>query len=59
MIVKKFWKTVKPLIISDKCNVSIKINLVENDNTISDDYEIAETFKIIFENAVKNLISTC
>ena len=48
---KKFWKTVKPLI-SDKCNV--KINLVENDNTVSDDSEIAETFKIFFENAVKN-----
>ena len=54
MIVKKFWKTVKPLI-SDKCNVSNKINLVENDNIVSDDYEIAETFKTFFENAVKNL----
>ena len=50
---KKFWKTVKPLI-SDKCNVSNKINLEENDNIVSDD-EIAETFKIFFENAVKNL----
>ena len=28
---EKFWKTVKPLI-SGKCNVSNKINLVENDN---------------------------
>ena len=51
---KKFWKTVQPLI-SDKCNVSNKINLVENDNIISDDYEIAEASKIFFENAVKNL----
>ena len=51
---KKFWKTVKPLI-SDKFNVSNKINLVENDNIVSDDYEITETFKIFFENAVKNL----
>ena len=51
---KKFWKTVKPLI-SDKCNVSNKINLVENDNIVSDDYEIAETSKIFFDNAVKNL----
>ena len=50
---KKFWKTVKPLI-SDKCNVSNKINLVENDNMVSDDYEITETVKIFFENAVKN-----
>ena len=50
---KKFWKTVKPLI-SDKCNVSNKINLVENDNIVSHDYEIAETFKIFFDNAVKN-----
>ena len=48
---KKFWKTVKPLI-SDKCNG--KINLVENDNVASDDSEIAEIFKIFFENAVKN-----
>ena len=39
---KKFWETVKPLI-SDTCNVSNKINLVENDNKVSDDYEIAET----------------
>ena len=51
---KKFWKTVNPLI-SDKCNVSNKINLVENDNIVSDDYEIPDTFKIFFENAVKNL----
>ena len=51
---KKFWKTVKPLI-SDKCNASNKINIVENDNIVSDDYEIAQTFKIFFENAVKNL----
>ena len=36
-------------------NVSNKINLVENDNIVSDDYEIAETFKMFFENAVKNL----
>ena len=50
---KKFWKTVKPLT-SDKCNVSNKINLLENDNIVSDDYEIAEAFKIFFENAVKN-----
>ena len=51
---KKFWKTLKPLI-SEKCNVSNKINHVKNDNIVSDDYEIAETFKIFFENAVKNL----
>ena len=44
---------IKPLI-SDKYNVSNKINLVENDNIVSDNYEIAETFKILFENAVKN-----
>ena len=50
---KKFWKTVKPLI-NDKCNISSKINLVENDNIVSDGNEIAETFKIFFENAVKN-----
>ena len=31
---KKFWKTVKPLI-SDKCNVSNKINLVENDEAVN------------------------
>ena len=33
---------------------SNKINLMENGNIVSDDYEIAETFKIFFENAVKN-----
>ena len=27
---------------------------MENDNIASNDYEIAETFKIFFENAVKN-----
>ena len=50
---KKLWKTVKPLI-SDKCQVWNKINLMENDLKVPDDYEIAETFKIFFENAVKN-----
>ena len=50
---KKFGETVKPLI-SDKCNVSNKINLAENNNIVSDDYEITDTFKMFFENAVKN-----
>ena len=49
---KKFWKTGKPLI-SDECNVSNKIN-VKNDNIVSDNYEIAEIFKIFFENTVKD-----
>ena len=49
---KKFWKTVKPLI-SDKCNVSNKISFVENDNIVSGDYEIAQTFKIFLRTQLR------
>ena len=52
---RKFWKTLKPLL-SDKgiCGSS-KINLVVDEENLSDDREIAETFNNYFNNAVKLL----
>ena len=38
---KKFWKTVKPLF-SEKVNTNENITLVENNNIISSEIEIAE-----------------
>ena len=48
---KKFWKTVKPLF-SEKHNISRKITLIDDDNIISDDNRVAETFNDFFSNAV-------
>ena len=49
-----FWKTVKPFL-SDKGTHSSKINLVNNDEVISDDAVLAETFSKFYEGAVKSL----
>ena len=51
---KKFWKTVRPLF-SDKHSTAKKITLLVNDNIISSDKEVAETFNTFFSKAVENL----
>ena len=56
---KKFWKTLKPLL-SDKAKCgSSKINLVEKDEILSTDKEIAEAFNNYYSNAVKSLNLQC
>ena len=42
---RKFWKTLKPAL-SDKCRSNNKIILVEEDEMISDDIEVAEICKL-------------
>ena len=44
----------KPFL-SEKCTYAPKISLVHNDNVISDDQELADTFNNFFEHAVDNL----
>ena len=51
---KKFWKTVKSFF-SDKSNNFENISLIENDNLLTDDFEIAETFSKHSQNLVPNL----
>ena len=51
---KLFWKTIKPLF-SEKLNISRKISLIENDEIISNDVDVAETMNDFFSNAVVNL----
>ena len=51
---KKFWNTVKPFF-SKSSGGSRKITLVENDEVISDDQEIANTFNKFFDEAVSSL----
>ena len=56
---KKFWKKLKPLLRDKvKCGSS-KINLVENDDILSTDKEIAEAFSNYYSNAVKSLNLQC
>ena len=50
---KKFWSTVKPLF--SKSNVKQNISLVENENIVTDDKEIAEIFNQFFKKAVSSL----
>ena len=51
---KKFWKTVKPLF-SEKVNTKENITLVDNNNIISSDIEVAEKLNSFFGNVVKEL----
>ena len=51
---RKFWKTVKPLF-SDKHFSNNKITLLEGEEIISNDNEIAEIFNAYFANIVDNL----
>ena len=49
-----FWKSVKPLF-SDKITVKEIINLTENQEILSSDTAIADTFNDYFSNVVQNL----
>ena len=51
---KKFWRTVKPFF-TDKGGARDKIVLVEEENIINNDAEIAQTFNDFFDGAVKSL----
>ena len=52
---KKFWTTIKPLLSEKGVCGSSKINLVVNEENLSDDKELAKTFNNYFNNAVKSL----
>ena len=56
---KKFWITIKPLLNEKGVCGSSKINLVVNEENLSDDKELAETFNNYFNNAVKSLNLQC
>ena len=51
---KKFWKAVKPFL-SDKVTTFPQITLVENDEIISDESRVANSFSNFLENAVRSL----
>ena len=51
---KTFWRTVK-LLFTDKILANDNIVLVENREIINESYKIAEIFKCLFSNAVKDL----
>ena len=45
---KLFWKTRMKPSLSEKCTYASKISLIHNDNVISDDQELADTFNNFF-----------
>ena len=51
---KRFWKIIKPFV-SNKCKNYPKIILIENDQVINDDIEIAEIMNNYFVNLTKPL----
>ena len=51
---KTFWKTVKPFL-SDKIVSKEQISLVENDEIISEESNVAQTLNFFFSNIVTNL----
>ena len=51
---KKLWKIVKPLF-SENVNTNENITLIENNNIISPETEIAEKLNVFFSNIVEEL----
>ena len=51
---RQFWKTIKPLF-SEKQNISRRITLIDGDNIISNDADVAKAMNICFSNAINNL----
>ena len=51
---KKFWKTMKPLF-GDKGVMKEKIVLIKNEDVISEDTDVAQTFNNFFEKTVDTL----
>ena len=51
---KKFWQTIKPFL-SEKTKSREKITLIENENLVSDDTEVANCLNNSFSDIVKNL----
>ena len=51
---QKFWKTVKPFLYK-KVNTFLKISLVENNEIISDESKVTNSFSNFFENAIHSL----
>ena len=52
---KKLWQTVKPFL-SEKTKSREKITLIENENLVSDDAEVANCLNNFFSNIVKNVV---
>ena len=51
---KKFWQTIKPFL-SEKTKSREKVTLIENENLVSDDAEVANCLNNFFSNIVKNV----
>ena len=51
---KKFWQTIKPFL-SEKSKSRERITLIEKEELISDEREVANSFNDFFSNIVKNL----
>ena len=51
---KKFWKTVKPFL-SNKSTLTSQITLVDENNIISEEGEVAEMLNSFFDKAVRDL----
>ena len=51
---KKFWQTVKPFL-SEKLKSREKITLVEKEELVSSESDVAQCFNLFFSNIVKNL----
>ena len=51
---KTFWQTVKPLL-SEKLKSREKITLVETEELVSGESDVAQRFNQLFSNIVKNL----
>ena len=51
---KRFWQTIKPFL-SEKTKSREKVTLIENENLVSDDAEVANCLYNFFSNIVNNL----
>ena len=55
---KNVWQTIKPFL-SEKTKSREKITLIENENLVSDDAEVANCLNNFFSNIVKNVEVWC
>ena len=52
---KTFWKTISPLISNKSYSTNFKIALLKNEEILSEESKVADTFNDFFSNVVKEL----
>ena len=52
---KTFWKTISPLFSNKRYSANSRITLLNNEDVLSEESKVADTFNEFFSNVVKEL----